>query len=393
MKKAYYVDTFSLESMHEQFNSSLIINVDYLFDEVTFFMSKSAYHNSLKLINDNFFLTYKFKSIYVFKGFKGFAWIFRYIVSAVQNIKFLIILPKNSVLILPHNNILSLSILNLLNKYFNKSILIFCHGEMEGLIYSNRGNGLVSKFLNWTLKKFFKNENVTLSKNIYFSVFGNKIKDNLESLIDKNKYSNFISVDHPYLFDKVSLCSLKNKKILFGSVGLLNKEKGANLFLELIDQLPSKILKSVDFTIIGKIIDIPIVDLVNRNIKFLTQENNLITRDIFDKKIEELDYILFFYDHKNYKITASGAIMDALNKEKPIIALKNDYFEYLFDTYGEFGYLYNSIDDMVIGINKLVNGELNVQFNFNEIKNNFRPESIALQLKKELVNVNLIYSN
>lgn len=390
MKKAFYVDTFSLETMHEQFNSSLMINVDSLFYEVKFFMNRSVYVNSLKLINDNEFLNKKHEPIYVYQGFRGVGWICRYLISAIQNIYFFIILPKNTILIFPHNNIFSLLIINLLNKYFKKSILIFCHGEMEGLIESNLGNGLVSKFLNWNFKFFFIHKKISLSKNIYFSVFGNKIKDNLKSLIDENKHYNFISVDHPYLFDDESKFNLKNENLHFGSVGVFNKNKGANLFLELIDHMPSAILYSVNFSIIGKIVDIPFEELTNRNIKYLSQERNLITREIYDNKIEELDYILFFYDYKNYKITASGAIMDALNKEKPIIALKNDYFEYLFDTYGEFGYLFSSIEDMSIGISKLVNGELSVQFNFNKIKNNFKPESIAKQLKKELIQVNLI---
>ena len=376
--------------MHEQFNSSLIKILFLLFDDVTYFMGKSAYDNSLKLIDNNAFLKNKYKSVFVYKGFEGVGWVLRYLISAFQNIKFLIIAPKDCVLIFPHNNILALPILNLLNKHFNKSILIFCHGEMEGLIESKFSNGLVAKFLNWQLKRFFVDKNNTISESIYFSVFGNKIKNNLELLINENKYSNFISVDHPYLFDEVSRSCLKNGRLLFGSVGVFNKDKGANLFLELIDQLPSNILNSVNFTVIGKIIDIHLVELKKRKIKYLSQENYLITREVYDKNIEELDYILFFYDYKNYKITASGAIMDALNKEKPIIALKNDYFEYLFYTYGEFGFLYNSIEDMAIGISKLVSGELSVQFNFNEIKNNFKPESIALQLKKELLNTNLI---
>jgi hypothetical protein len=41
------------------------------------------------------------------------------------------------------------------------------------------------------------------------------------------------------------------------------------------------------------------------------------------------------YDTNGYKLTASGSILEAIWNEKPIIALSNEYFKYLFDKYGE----------------------------------------------------------
>ena len=45
-------------------------------------------------------------------------------------------------------------------------------------------------------------------------------------------------------------------------------------------------------------------------------------------------------------MTASGAFTDAVNFEKPIIAIRNEFFDYYFKKFGNIGYLFDNIDDM-----------------------------------------------
>ena len=75
-------------------------------------------------------------------------------------------------------------------------------------------------------------------------------------------------------------------------------------------------------------------------------KDNFIERKEFENLISDIDYALYFYTKDKYKITASGAVLDAINARKPIIALKNDYFSYLFGKYGQIGYLFESIEEM-----------------------------------------------
>ena len=41
-----------------------------------------------------------------------------------------------------------------------------------------------------------------------------------------------------------------------------------------------------------------------------------------DNEISKLDYVIFLYPEGSYKYTASGALFDAINQEKQILALK-----------------------------------------------------------------------
>jgi hypothetical protein len=82
-----------------------------------------------------------------------------------------------------------------------------------------------------------------------------------------------------------------------------------------------------------------------------------------------------------YKYLASGAVFDAINAEKPIIALRNDYFEYLFSKFGAFGYLADSIDDMADIIRGLLSGKKLETFAFGEIKERLSPPAISCQFR------------
>ena len=80
---------------------------------------------------------------------------------------------------------------------------------------------------------------------------------------------------------------------------------------------------------------------------------DVIPRDILEKRIEDLDFILYLYPITSYKIMASGAILDALSFKRPIIALRNDYFSYIFEKFGEFGYLFDSLEDIINFLNQI----------------------------------------
>ncbi|KAF2513537.1 glycosyltransferase family protein [Flavobacterium foetidum] len=394
MSKVYYIDSFSTEGMHEQFNSSLIVICNLLFDNVECCTSKSSWKNSLKLIKNRNLQNVEYRKLFVVAGSNKINWIIRYLTSALQNIRFLLLVPKDAVLIFPFNNIFSLRILNFLNRFFKKKVVIFCHGEMEGLLGANEHSGFLARALYNMLNNFFTNQKVKIADNVYFVVFGDKIESNIKSIINEDKIENFISIDHPYLFDgKFKQLNKTDKlnKLNLGTVGVLNRAKGVDSLLHFVDLLSPLVRDFVNVSAVGKI-EIDIEELKKRNILYLLQNGAIISRETYDAKINELDFILFFYSQDSYKITASGAIMDAIKMEKPIIALKNDYFEYLFNKFGAFGYLFDTIDEMVNTVEKIASGKIKDNFNFEQIKNNFSPESISRQTLKEFEKIKFIKS-
>jgi hypothetical protein len=66
-----------------------------------------------------------------------------------------------------------------------------------------------------------------------------------------------------------------------------------------------------------------------------------------------VDYAVFFYPADSYRLTASGAFFDALAFAKPLIAIRNPFFEHYFSRFGDIGYLcddYAEVKKMVSDI-------------------------------------------
>ena len=48
----------------------------------------------------------------------------------------------------------------------------------------------------------------------------------------------------------------------------------------------------------------------------------------------------------NYKLTASGAVFESFSMGIPVIALHNDYFDYLSSKIGDFGLFFDNFEQM-----------------------------------------------
>lgn len=188
---------------------------------------------------------------------------------------------------------------------------------------------------------------------------------------------HFTTMDHPYIFRQSSFIHTKiNKPVSMGTIGAISENKGFERLVQFallckesnVDVLISHtgVVNSKNKLNVGGLIDIPTL-------------NRELPRSEYDNRLLKLDYILFFYDINSYRVTASGAIMDALAMKKPIIALKNDYFEYLFDKFGPIGFLVDDISQMVELTNKISLGLINDKFDFEGIRSRFAPDSIKHQ--------------
>ena len=108
-------------------------------------------------------------------------------------------------------------------------------------------------------------------------------------------------------------------------------------------------------------------------------------------RIDQLDFILFFYNSETYRLTASGTIFDAISRKKPIIALRNDYFEYIFNKFGSIGYLVDSIEEMATLIQHIhSNKEIQQEFDFDEIQNMMSTENITRDFTYKLREIGII---
>ena len=169
-----------------------------------------------------------------------------------------------------------------------------------------------------------------------------------------------------------------------GTVGHLTPNKGLYDLIKLGDILSKQIhANEIKIKVVGKITPL-IVD--QQNIEINWENDSFIPRDIFEKEIDSLDFILFLYPNNSYKLTASGALLDAIAKEKPIIALNNSYFQNTLKGY-EIGILCNNLDEIATSIIKLLSDKdirekkLNYTQNIKKIKEKFMINNVTNQLK------------
>ncbi len=304
----------------------------------------------------------------------------RYIVSFLHNLRFLLFAPAHVTLIYNYTNPLFLKTADVLNKLLRRKVLVTCHGEMNWL----RTKKCYSSRERW-VRSFFLSKTLSPCKNIYYLVLGDSILRNLRLLLSPNFQNRFLSVDHPYIGSAAAGCNRTDrKKIRIGTIGIPAGNKGIEAVIRLAAAARQK--KVYEFSINGylghigdKLTEIRAAGIdVPDTVEFLSREE-------LSSRIGKLDYALFVYPPEEYMLTASGSILDAINYEKPVLSLKNDYFCYLFEKFGAFGVLFDSIDEMIEALYAedfvLPSPD---RFDFDALKRRLSPESIAVELQNTL---------
>lgn len=392
MRKVTIVDSFCSANMHEQFNASLLLMLSSIYPETTYYSGKENRLSIQFLCKEKDLRHISFRSLWIIGGSGKISLMLRYIISLFYNCFFLLTTSKDEVLIFNYNNAFALASMNMLNKFLGKKVLIFCHGELELLVDTGTEVGILHKLLTYFLRSFFFERKTQLSAGLYFAVTGDSIFLNLSKILDDKTMLRFISCDHAYLFDKSRNDSISaNKELYLGWIGVFNTVKGGTNLLQIADQLDLRANRNIQLSITGRIFyDIQV--LLDRGIRLPHNKGlAMLSREEFNKSISVLDYILFLYPVGTYAFTASGAIMDAIDRRIPILALKNDYFNYIFSKYGSIGYLADTVDELVDMIEHLEKDKSFLPFpNFDEIQHKLSCETIAIALRQQLCMINYI---
>jgi hypothetical protein len=193
---------------------------------------------------------------------------------------------------------------------------------------------------------------------IHYLVLGPSIKEQLCQLFPRLKpYVG--AIDHPYNFKYPDNCtSSLNDTITFGSFGVGHRGKGTEMLFNLAEEVREMRTEyQSKFVLIGPIIDKRISarqsDAVN-----VPSANKLMSRCDYDYYAKTIHYSLFFYKPTSYRLTASGALFDAFSYVKPIIAIRNPFFEYYFKIMGDIGYLCDNYDQVKTIIIDILNNKV-----------------------------------
>ena len=239
--------------------------------------------------------------------------------------------------------------------FLNKDIKVhtIIHQELEKIdMKEYLSHTVKNKVLTFLYVFFFGIQNplkLPTPKNLKYMVYGDSIRNNAIKIL-KNIESSLISIPTPYIYSTISKTkrNIINKPINLGIVGVCGKHKNSDMVYNFIDNINKLNTNSFKVIFSGKITDIDLYkklqeyDFVER--KSLSTE--MISIELRNEMLKEMDYAVLLNNVGSYKYTSSGALSDAIDNEKPIIALTNDYIEEYIRKYGNIGYTFNSIEEL-----------------------------------------------
>lgn len=254
-------------------------------------------------------------------------------------------------------------------RYKNAKLLLSsCTGQTVACILVLRFLGLIDKkptiILHSIVESAFKRPSLrfwdipfwfrfylvkSVTKLVRYIVLGENISKNIEK--SANLPAGSIKyINHPYLKKNWNYKNLPRKnKIVIGFIGVGQFNKGLDNFIALQKENQDPFL---EFWVIGYIPSAKIRSIaISAGIQGVSAKP--LSDSEFNDRLSSIDYAIYLYNPSVYKFVASGAIFDAITFQKPIIALKNDYFNEFFSKGLDIGYECGSLKDVKTLLNRL----------------------------------------
>ncbi|AWK07246.1 hypothetical protein HYN56_24660 [Flavobacterium crocinum] len=377
MKTLIYADTNSYGVFHLGFNTSSLSMFAEIYDHVIYYATPSSVNIVKHNLGGKFPKNVTYRRIWVNEPKNKFEKMLHHLLQLFFSISIVLLGSKKKVIYFNYAPLIAIPVVNKLSKLLHRKILITCHCELDFLADNNFRN--LNRFSIKTLK-LFKSSDYKWSNSLYFSCLGEHVKKNAKNVLSNLAWNKLISFEHTWIFDRqVENKDLNKEKIQVGFVGSISEEKWLDSIFYLRNNLP---LSKFDITAIGRVFCNP--ELLNKNnIRFIKEaEKEFISSEMIKFELSKLDFVVFLYPEESFKMTASGAIFDAINAEKYVLALHNDCFDSLMHR-TKFGTLFHNVKEIVEFLNNLEN--LNIEeIDYKVVKENLSPSSEVLKLKSEL---------
>jgi hypothetical protein len=125
--------------------------------------------------------------------------------------------------------------------------------------------------------------------------------------------------------------------VRIGLVGQATRAKGIDLFLELARDFKARHGSRVEFVLVGRAVtgsDLSAFDVLEDPVT-----TDVLPRDQYLARLAKLHYVFLPLQEQYYRLSASGALIDAITWLKPVIATRLPIVEALFRRFGDIGYL------------------------------------------------------
>lgn len=380
-KKARIIDIYSQGSYHEVINLSCLMMVSELYDSVEYIADKSSCDNLRYLLkecnahcNNVLFSEKNFKQPN--RPIKGIYYLLKLIKVSLFNFYYYLHSPKNTDVFYNNNLFFAILLIQWFGWYKKNLIYDVCHNEMEW-IDVHKADSKVTKYI---LSKYFRFAFICceLSKRFHFILLSDSMVSYFRSFIPEKNHARIFSMDHAYIRPVTAPVNVKLPMdvIKIGIPGAIAPLRGLHSLKTLLGNLHHNSIKIYAISTVSEQINDCHFVMINKSSK-------LMPFHTYNAYIKSMDALLLLYDIDTYKLTASGAILEAIWNEKPIIALKNNYFCYLFNKYGNMGVLCNDIDEL----SQVVSDSANINFEtfaetIKRAKRALLPCSVVEQLKE-----------
>lgn len=352
MKKIVFLNATLEGNAHEIIDTSIIYSASNIFEEVKVRFLNDRSQIIENEIADNFSCNnIYFRPFHNIKkkvnGFSGLGnniisrtinklrIVLREIISFMQELlEYISYKNRNSIFCLTNINRYNCYVLNFACKIFKRPLYIFCHGEIEDIVLKK--DEIKSNYVRLQYK--FLTE-AKIAKDARLVVLGDSIWENVSKYLDKERLKYFLSVDHPYYntYKGNNIASINNKKnINIGVIGNLTHSNNRGFYNVLALANKLKDVSSVTVNVLGKV-DKESFEKLDGLVNFYNKSGLLIPREDYDKNISDMDYIYIPYPVDSFKFTASGSLLEAICKLKPVLYHRNCYASYIISKFGDFG--------------------------------------------------------
>jgi len=384
----FIVDRFVEEHSHVLANVNTVKILNLIFPNQSKIFIAEELHSKLV---QNYFEKEEYNKI-EFQNYKNskfatnniFVQFFRVFCRTFNDIVFFLNLFRSlknnidSIVFLTHIYPVSLPFVLICKKFYPKTkLIITIHGEIEYLFYGkSRYEKLIGKIYDCAFN--------IKAKNVCY-LFLTKISKKI--LMDSGKLKNneIITIILPTLLNNDAFLdqSQLNYPIRIGHIGSAGKRKNVDLLFEIGADLKDEIKnRNLILSAIGPIeenlksyINDYVVNFVNGKV------NVHLERETFNNEIKKIHYSVFFYGPNDFVLRSGAAFFDAIYYQKPLIVLRNAFFEGIFEEAGNIGYICNSKDEMIFLIQKIISNDPTIKDDYQMQLYNIQQYKKTLDLK------------
>jgi hypothetical protein len=241
-------------------------------------------------------------------------------------------------------------VINFFSWFFNQRTILGLHGDI-GVLKLNR-NKITTIIYKYVVKLFFKTRPLT----VFALFYGKTIEEELFKMFSGFNRRNIISIDHPYNYETELAINDFHKlnSVVIANIGTGLINKNSHLLYQLAEMQKYNVEnKKVKFIQVGNVSP-EVLSYSNSYVNILNN-NEFIPFAVFEENIKQADYFIYFFKEKSlYDLCPSGTFFDAIKYRKPIISLRNPFFEFYFNKLGNIGYLCNTVEEMNEVINEIL---------------------------------------